>query len=276
MEQILDLDIYENRQVVIEKIFHAADGSVSLILNGLRTQDDPANEDLARDLYAVARKIGLSSDKLTERQLCVEYLLEKAHESSGYLKNLALQFLGEFRHNDFSKQAHNQIIELYGDEFESSLLKVTGIAEVLELKATVSRIAASSFVNQSAALKVDPAWNATLALARMGDDASATRLVERVKSELDIVIRATLLFRDLGYTLHPISYQALASSLDSVERLPTLKASQQQGSREAAAAADEIAAHLDGAPDILMLGEDEKVLKIKQWLAAQDELRFIR
>jgi hypothetical protein len=276
MESVRDIETYEGRQLVIEEIKQAANGDVTALLDGLRAQDDPANEDLARDLYAVARSTGLSSENIEERRLCVEYLLEKASEASDYLKDLALQFLEEFRRDDFSAQAHQSIIALYGMPAERGLLRVTGIAEVDSLKETLRSFAERPFASQSAGLKVDTAWNAALALARMGDSESARRLIERVTSEPDIVIRSTLLFRDLGYTRHPDAFRALAGYLDSTERLPTLKRSQQQGSKEASAAADEIAAHLEGSPDISMLGEDEKVLTIKNWLAQQCEIRFIR
>lgn len=97
-----------------------------------------------------------------------------------------------------------------------------------------------------------------------------------LQAEEEIVIRTTVLFRDLGYTRHPLALDALIRYLDSEAKLPTLKATQTQGSSEAEAAAGEIAAILVGAPDLSDLSGAAKVATLKAWLENQDHPQFVR
>jgi hypothetical protein len=127
----------------------------------------------------------------------------------------------------------------------------------------------AGFAERTPALEVDPAWNAALALARMGDPESQKLIRERVLREDDIVLRATQLFPDLGFTKSSSCFDLLRHYLDSWQRLPTEKPTQSQGEREAAHAAKVILAHVIGAPKVEGLDDDALVRTVKDWADRQ-------
>lgn len=258
---------YEDRQALVAHLVEGSGGDVAALVEAVRKHDSSEHEDVARDMYALVRRAGLESSAPAARQLCTNYFLEKVKTTPGYLRGLALTFLQEFHREDFSDQGRQQIGALLDELSEPDLVRVAGIAEATNTQTKLKTLAARPLPERSEALSVSLAWQASLALARMGDDAGARRAVVRVLAESDTVVRSTVMFADLAFTRHPIAYEALIGFLDSTERRPTLKESQTEGQSEASAAAALLAEHLVGAPEVDDLPDEERVAELKAWLA---------
>jgi hypothetical protein len=249
-----------------EDLKSSAGGDVAALIAAARAQEAGADEGHLRDVYSEVWRAGLASAALPDRQSAVDYLLERARRREGYLHDLVLRLLLSFRRADFSDAARAQLEVMVKQGVSAPLARVVGLAEATKTIPRLQAAMAAGFAERTPALKVDPAWGAALALARMGDAESQKQIAARVQKESDVILRDTQLFPDLGYTKAPASFDLLRHYLDSDQRLPTLKPTQAQGEREAAHAAKVILAHVEGAPKVEGLDDDSLVRTVKTWV----------
>jgi hypothetical protein len=97
---------------------------------------------------------------------------------------------------------------------------------------------------------------------------STERIILKVQSEPDVVVRATHLFQDLAYTKQPAAFDALRVYLRSNNRLPQLKETV-PGRLEAIYAAALFAKLVEGCP---VQGPDVRETDLEQiraWAASQ-------
>lgn len=259
---------HEQRAERIAQMKYAAGNRVPGLLAAYRRVDSDADEDFARDIYADVWRVGLSSQDLRDRQACVEYLLEKSERPEDYLRGHALTLLQSFHKDDFSHHARAMLARIESDRYTAAFARVTGVAECTECLPRLNATA-GPFAAATPALKVDPAWNAALALARMGDTHSLNRVIERVEREEDVVLRSAVLFQDLGYTKSPRAFSFLRSVLGSSKRLPNPKNEAIPGEMEAGMAAKVLLAHARGAPDIKDNEEKVFIATVKAWADSQ-------
>jgi len=221
-----------------------------------------------RFLIGEVASSGLQSDTPASRRAVVEYLVEHLRSEQADVRAMVERVLQEFRKDDFSDPARAQLrLILEEQPLTVPLCRIAGIAEEASALPKLEAAAAKGFAERTVALKTDVPWNAALAATRIGAQRWQANLEDRLAAEPDVVQRATLLFRDLGYTKSQASFDRLAQYLESDVRLPTLKPTQAQGEREAAHAARVIVAHVTGGPNPEGLTDDELVAATKQWAA---------
>jgi hypothetical protein len=125
--------------------------------------------------------------------------------------------------------AQNATIELdalpWTAEFCPEVIRLLGIAEVRQALPRLRKQVGDHPLPERAApgYHNTNTWAALLALARQGDEQSLALVIRRVHEERDIVVRATTLLYDLGYTMRPAAFDSLKDYLNSDERLPTIK-----------------------------------------------------
>jgi len=240
---------------------------------GARLRENGADEDLMRDLIAEVWRAGTESADSKDRCAAVTYLIEKARDHQGYLNELSLRLLLSFYRDDFSDRNRETLHAMFDARQSPGLARVIGVAEVEQAVPSLKNSGQPAFAKRGSALKVDMPWAANLALARMGDEQALSRVMIRVDSEPDAVVRATQLFADLGYTKAPEAFAMLRLTLDSTERLPPLKATS-VGDPVALSAAKVIAAHTEGSP---VPGSGDRYLaEMLEWVAGLGEWPIIR
>jgi hypothetical protein len=142
------------------------------------------------------------------------------------LRGQLLKWLQDFRKEDFNAQAIQTLISLpWTPEFAPEAIRLVGIAEaataIPRLKAEIRE--APTGTDWPTGYYASNAWAALLALARLGDSSSLERIIRQVQNESDIVIRATILFGDLGYTRRSAAFTVLKTYMNSDQRLPAVK-----------------------------------------------------
>jgi hypothetical protein len=111
-------------------------------------------------------------------------------------------------------------------------------------------------------------WASLLALSRMGDEAATARVIEQVEREKDIIVRATLLYKDVGYTRQQRAFDFLRSRLATDERLPRIDESI-PGTPEALYVIQVFAERLANFPMNKMDFVDADIEPVRKWAANQ-------
>lgn len=263
-------EIEDNKQLATEseQIEHVAKlrdmyPNVPAFVVAARAEEPRFGRGRLRFLLAEVADAGLESGDLESRRFALDYLVE--HLERGDDVDMLERVIPRFRRADFSPLSHDRLQRLLEGRVTAGLARIAGVAEVKGAMENLREAAAAGYASNTAALSVDPGWNAALALVRMGEAKWQRGIEGRVRMENDIVLRATRLFRDLGYTKTQASFDCLARYLDSEERLPTVKPTQSQGEREAAHAARIILEHVEEGPVITGLSDDEIVSAVRIW-----------
>ena len=267
---------YEQRQREVAHLRQALEqgGDTSPAALCRYTEDKP--EDLRRDLYALFWQMGTASQAQPKRAQFVEFMLSRTPAETPLLRGQLLKWLQDFRKEDFNQ---NTIITLtalpWTPDYCPEVIRLIGIAGVPQampkLKAQVKdqplpEPPPPGYQNSNT-------WAALLALARQGDDQALTAVIQRVREEQDIIVRATVLFYDLGYTRRSAAFDALRVYLNSDKRLPAVKDTV-PGRLEACHAAAVFSKHIKGFPIQETDFTEQQVIQVRPWVNAQTEWRF--
>lgn len=217
---------YEQRQHEVEHVRRALEQSWDNSLAALRQHIEDKPEELRRDLYALFWQMGIASQAKPTRQAFVEYMLRRSSQETSMLRGQLLKWLQDFHKEDFNQNAIVVLNALpWTENYCPEAIRLIGIAEVQQavprLKAQVKDHPLSE--PPLAGYQNTNTWAALLALARQGYEPALTEVLKRAHKEQDIIVRTTILFRDLGYTERPAAFDALKGYLNSEERLPAVK-----------------------------------------------------
>lgn len=261
---------YATREAVIEDVNRTLEVDWDAGIVKLETLRKLESEELKRDLYALAWQVGLAKDDIVRRQDMTSYLVEALASDTSFLRGQVLRFLQDFSKNDFDMPTLKILKELtLDDEHANLLIRLIGVVDLQARRPELKQIAGVDWEESDpTALHNSPQWSAALALARMGDNSSMHRIIERVRSETDIVARATLLFGDLAYTRQQPAFDVLRSYLGSTERLPQVKESV-KGELEARYAATLFAKFTANCPVQGPDVEETDIPRIRDWAAMQ-------
>jgi hypothetical protein len=116
-------------------------------------------------------------------------------------------------------------------------------------------------------------WAALLALARLGDEAALKTVIARVRAEQDIVVRSTILFEVLGYTMRPAAFDVLREYLNSDSRLPRIK-DNVPGTMEASRAAAVFSKYIRGFPIQETDFSEPQTMQARSWANSQTTWQF--
>lgn len=239
----------EQRAQIVSELSVKLDSDFDQGISELKTRFDGQQEDLGRDLLALAWRYALNSQDTHARQKICVFLLDAARGENQFLAEQALKFLLDFSPSDFNSLATERLKSFYYQEdYANAILRVVGVANLRSEEFRLREIAkAGRPRTTSDAFYASSQWAALLVLARFGETDSINQVVERVKTEEDIVIRSTRLFADLGFTRHYLALDCLREFLRSPERLPQVKETV-LGRPEALYAAEVLCKHAENFP----------------------------
>lgn len=159
----------------------------------------------------ITRVVGTKSAVSAIRQQSVTQLIGAAKDKSTGNAGAALNYLTEFKKNDFTKVHHDSLQRLFkrNPPHIDVLAKLIGFLEMKELKNDLFAM------SQQSTLGRKERWSAILALARMNDEAAVTDMMNRVKRMpvTDGVVYEV--FPDLVYTRRPEAIAYLVEALNS-------------------------------------------------------------
>ena len=268
---------YNEIQEKIERVRRALesewDGSSTEILKE-QTSDEP--EEARRGIYAHYWKFGTSTPVAAKRTAIVEFMMNKTAEETPMLRGQLLKWLQDFRKEDFNKEARAKLDSLpWNEDFAPEVIRIIGVAELTE---AIPRLQ-EQVKNQPLGGPPPPGyeksntWAAMLALARMGENTSLSNVLKYVQREKNIVIRATVLFDDLGYTHRSAAFDLLKKYVNSGERLPQIK-DNVPGTLEASRAAAVFAKHVVGFPIQETDLNERETMQARSWINAQTSWQF--
>jgi hypothetical protein len=237
----------------------------------LREYADGRPEPFRRDLYAMYWRTGTRAESAPRRMATVEFLLQQVTGEGDVLRPQILKWLQDFEKDDFNAEARQRLAALpWTPAFAPEAIRLVGIAELSDLVPWLRSLIrdAPLAAPPPAGYHASNTWAALLALARMGDAASLARVIQQVRSEPDIILRASVLFMDLGYTRQSAAFDALRIYLNSNERLPQLKPTA-PGRLEAAYAAAAFSKHLRNFPIQETDFNEQQVTQARAWANAQ-------
>jgi hypothetical protein len=267
---------YHERQMEVGRIEAALAQSSTLTPDMLRQHAAGKPEDLRRDIYAMYWRMGTAAQDPARRAAIAEFMLQQVREETPMLRGQLLKWLQDFRREDFDPEARRVLLELtWAAPYGAEVIRLLGIAEIPEafpkLQAQVRNEPLPP--NSPVGYQGGNTWAALLALARMGDPASLALVIEQVRRTQDIVLRASVLLLDLGYTRRPEAFNLLRVYLNSNERLPAVKATA-PGRLEAAYAAAVFSKYVLGFPIDETDFNDQQVSQARAWANAQTSWRF--
>jgi len=231
----------------------------------------------------MAWRVGRLTEKSDVRRRTVDALVAACGDPEALVWQHAAKHLLSFRANDFSDDARAALAKLArGDSPHPDILRAVGVAEIETLTPHLSSLLIDESKYESGPHAGrwygTASWAARLARARMGDDAATERVVELVKAEPDIIVRAGVLFHDLAYVGRPETLSVLSEALASEARLPSSKGGL-NGPAEAQYALEALAQHVHGFPiDARGPGSyrDVEVAQAQKWLAKRPANRSAR
>jgi len=266
---------YETRKRYVDAIENSFRNDWNIALVDARRYTTHKSEELRRDVYALLWKLGKDSTEQQKRQNIVEVLLERVPLENDFLREQLLKWLQDFKEGDFNDRSKTILQNTrWPKDDSSSLIRLTGIAQLKsrlpELKELVR--------NENAEASTDTwygkdEWAGLLALARMGDVQSLHIVINRVKKESDIVVRATILLKDMAYTKQPAAFDTLKIYLNSEDRLPSTKETV-SGSLEACYAAALFSKYLENFPIKETDFNENQVHQARAWVNAQKQWQF--
>lgn len=267
---------YEQRQREVERVRYALEQSRDFSPKILAEYTADKPEELRRDLYASFWQMAAVSHEQQKRAAIVEHLVSRVSSETPMLRGQLLKWLQDFRKEDFNQNSTAMLIALpWTEEYCPEAIRLLGIAEVAlavpGLKAQVSNHPLPEppppgYYNKNT-------WAALLALSRMGDEQALAEVIKRVREEQDIVVRATILFSDLGYTKRPAAFDVLKIYINSPQRLPAIKDTV-PGILEASRAAAVFSKYISGFPIQETDFNERQTLEARAWVNAQTHWRF--
>jgi hypothetical protein len=267
---------FERREQEVETVEKALLDNWDDFLPRLEEYTTHESEELRRDIYALLWRMGTQSKDPQRRQTIVELLMRRVLGENEFLRDQLLKWLRDFETGDFNEQSNTILGILPWPEDEaSSVIRLIGIADlkskIPELKELAKREGTNS---DTATWYAKDEWTALLVLARMGDERSAQIVNDRVRRESEIIVRATILLKDLAYTKQPSAFDTLKIYLNSAERLPQTKETA-PGVLEASYAAALFSQYLEDFPmeESDYFG-DAEVSQIRAWVNKQTEWRI--
>jgi hypothetical protein len=260
------------RQSDVEDARAALRGDKDLTVAKLMSYLVDRPEDVRRDIYALywsatishSRNHGFGRTVLT-------LMLKQVSLESPRIRGQLLKWMQDFQPDDFDQSTTQLVLQLpWTPDFCPDVIRLIGIAGARQanpqLKAQLQKEPLPD--NPPPGYYVGNTWTALLALSRMGDERALARVIQQVRNERDIIVRASILFKDLGYTRQPGAFEALRGYLNSESRLPQIK-SNVPGRLEAAYAATEFVRHVQGFPIQEPDPSEEQVLQARTWANAQ-------
>lgn len=270
-----DFSEYETRIQHVDSLDNAFRTDWDSSVVRVRRYTTHESEEMRRDVYALLWRIGKELTEQQKRQIIVELLLERIQLESDFLRDQLLKWLQDFQEGDFNERSTTILentIWPKGDSF--ALIRLAGIAQLKprlpELKELVQH--ESEDAGNDIWYETDE-WAALLALSRMGDEKSLNIVLMRVTKNSDIIIRATVLLKDLAYTKQPEAFDTLKIYLDSKERLPKTKVTA-LGVLEASYAAAMFSKYLKDFPIKETDFSEAQVLQARIWVNAQKQWLF--
>jgi hypothetical protein len=267
---------YEERQQYVGRVRQGLERDWDGSSGALRQPVIGASAERRRDVYALYWRAGTASRSPGKRSAFVEYMLIATGEETALLRGQLLKWLQDFRKEDFNQKSMGLLNSLpWSEDFCPAAIRLIGIAEVRpalpRLKAQVQNHPLPE--PPPAGYQSKNTWAAWLALARLGDDAALAYVIRRVRAEEDIIVRATILFDDLGYTRRPAAFDALKSYLNSDKRLPAVKDTV-PGRLEASYAAAVFSKHIKGFPIEETDFSERQTSEARLWVNAQTGWQF--
>ena len=188
---------YEARQKEVEHIQKAISQDWKGSPETLRQYVANKAEDIRRDIYALFWRIGTTTEEPTKRAAIVEFMLTQTREETPLLKGQLLKWLLDFGQDDFNEQAIQTLLSFsWTPEYSPEVIRLIGIAECKEaiprLQAEIQNQPAN--IDLPTGYYVTNTWAALLVLARFGEEESLARITRQVEGELDIIVKATILF----------------------------------------------------------------------------------
>jgi hypothetical protein len=267
---------YEQRQREVERVRLALEQGRDFSPAVLRQYTERQPEELRRDLYALFWRMATESQEQPKRTGVVECFLSRISAETTMLGRQLLKWLQDFRKEDFDQNALVMLNALpWTEDYCPEVIRLTGIAGAQRV---VPRLQAQV---KDQPLRTPPqpgyhntnTWAALLALARLGDEQALAEVIRRVLEEQDIVVRATILFSDLGYTMRPAAFDTLKVYLNSDKRLPAVK-NTVPGRMEAARAAAVFSRYIRNFPIQETDFTEPQTLQARAWANSQTSWQF--
>jgi hypothetical protein len=242
----------------------------------LRSYDHHESEDLKWEILGMVWQFGLNSSDSLMRQELVIYMLDILAKETPFLQGQAVKFLQDYYSSDFNEYADEKLTSLsWSGEYGAEIIRLIGIADVRAKTHELRKISSKDWQDiESDELYGSCQWTASLVCARFGDMEITKRVIERVKSEPDIILRTTVLFRDLAFTQQQLAFDALRDFLHSKDHLPELKETD-PGMPEALFAAQIFVYYAEGCPGLDTAAKENELERITRWADAQVRWNFI-
>lgn len=255
------------REKLMDRIRADIQDAANVTTASLERHLESKRESVRRDIWALYWRESLASVDARLRTTVVRLMLRELPDESPMIQGQLAKWLQEFQKLDFDAASRDLLLKSpWSSDFAPQVIRLLGIAEVREARPRLEReLQEGSLMNDAGAAYFDTTWAAMLALSRLGNDTALQRVIRQVKQERDIIVRATVLFPDLAYTLRRPAFEALAAYTNSQERLPELR-SGEPGRLEAAYAA---AAFARGVRDFPFQDPDlteRQVVQARAWI----------
>jgi hypothetical protein len=241
----------------------------------LRSYDHNDSEDLKWDILVMVRQFGLNTDDKIMRQELVIYMLDVYTNETLFLQGQAVRFLQDFSPSDFNVTAIEKLKSLsWSGEYGNEVIRLIGLVDLRSKTPELEELTRVRWQEMNpSSFYASSQWAASLVCSRFGDIEITKRVIERVKTEPDIILRATILFQDLAFTQQQLAFDALRDFLHSKERLPELKESD-PGRLEALEAAYVFVKYVEGCPDPDSNAKESQLDSIIKWADAQTEWKI--
>jgi hypothetical protein len=267
---------HEEREREVERIQQELEQGGGTSPAELQRHIEGRPEEFRRDFYALLWRIGTASASPQQRTGVVEFLLRRTPAETPLLRGQLLKWLQDFRKQDFNDEAAEVLTGLpWAEGYLPEVIRLFGVAEVQEAIPRLREQVANEPLLEPPppGFHEEQTWAAMLALSRLGDDQSLNAVIRRVRQERDIIVRATILFADLGYTRQPAAFDVLKEYLNSDARMPRIK-DNVPGELEAARAAAEFARHIRGFPIQETDFSEAEVMEARAWVNSQTAWEF--
>lgn len=265
---------YEQRQKEVDRVRRELDQDETFTPKMLGLYADHQPEELRRDLYALFWRTGTGSGDRRKRSAIVSYLVGRVSVENPMLQGQLLKWLQDFHRIDFDQDAAESLKTLpWNNEYGQMIIRLMGIADPPGARSRLKLELQSHPLMEGAGYYDTNAWASLLALARLGDRKALNQVIEHVRNEPDIVVRATILFADLGYTMQPAAFDVLRDYVNSDRRLPAVKTTV-PGRLEASRAAEVFSKYIADFPIKDTDFTELQTLQAREWVNGQTTWQF--
>jgi hypothetical protein len=234
--------------------------------------DEP--EEFRRDLYALYWRFGTASADGAKRRSIVDFFVGKINEETPMLRGQLLKWLQDFRKEDFGDKAKIHINSLpWLPEYVPEAIRLIGVAEARDGDERLRTQIREHPLEKTPGYEKSATWAALLALARLGDRNALAQVIDRVNQEKNIVVRASILLYDLGFTRRPAAFDTLKKYINSEERLPRIK-DNVPGRQEASHAAAVFSKYIKDFPIIETDFNEQQTRQAREWVNSRTAWEF--